>query len=380
MSGIYIHIPFCKQACHYCNFHFSTSLRYKNEFLDALLKEIELVEPPPPPVETIYFGGGTPSILETEELEAILKKLNHRFGWASDAEITLEANPDDITPQKLQDWKNLGFNRLSIGVRSFYEEDLRWMNRAHNAQQALQSIQQAVQVFPNITVDLIYGSPGLTDEKWQKNMETAVQLGITHISCYALTVEPATPLARLIRKGEVSDVDNDQQSRQFLMLVDYLQANGFEHYEISNFAKPGHRSKHNSAYWKNKYYLGLGPGAHSYDGKNRWWNVANNNIYIRSILEGKLPQEKEQLTEAQQWNEWLMIHLRTMEGIDLEEMRERFSHFAQISTWMQQLETGLSTPIKRGYILQEGPRYFLSAAGKLLADGIAADLFVDEPL
>lgn len=377
MPGIYLHIPFCKQACHYCNFHFSTSLRYKNEFLAALLKEIELVEDIVQPVQTLYFGGGTPSLLETAELQAILQALQQRFGWLPDAEITLEANPDDITADKLKAWKGLGINRLSIGVQSFFEEDLRWMNRAHNASQAITSLEMAVKEFSNITLDLIYGSPGLTDEKWKQNIDTAINLGITHLSCYALTVEPKTPLDKMIRQQQSPDVDNEQQSRQFLFLMDYLAASGFEHYEISNFARPGHRSRHNSSYWKGENYIGLGPGAHSFDGKSRWWNVANNNQYIREINEGKLPQEKETLTVSQRWNEYIMIRLRTLEGLDLQKMKSVFDNEAGGSAgkWINQLLLAAQPHLRAGHLKQDGERIYLTREGKLFADGIAGDLF-----
>ncbi|MCR6720553.1 MAG: radical SAM family heme chaperone HemW [Chitinophagaceae bacterium] len=377
MPGIYIHIPFCKQACHYCNFHFSTSLRYKNEFLSALLKEIERVEDIVQPVQTIYFGGGTPSLLETEELSTIMTALKSRFGWQPDAEITLEANPDDITAPKLNNWKELGINRLSIGVQSFFEEDLRWMNRAHNATQAIHSLEMAVKEFSNITLDLIYGSPGLTDEKWKQNLDTAIGLGITHLSCYALTVEPKTPLDKRIRQQQSPDIDSAQQSRQFLYLMEYMAQNGFEHYEISNFAKPGHRSRHNSSYWKGENYIGLGPGAHSYDGQSRWWNVANNNQYIREITEGKLPQEKENLTLSQRWNEYIMIHLRTMEGINFNELTTLFSNEKEVfeNKWIDHLLRETAPHIKAGHLVQDDHRIYLTNEGKLFADGIAGDLF-----
>lgn len=378
MPGIYLHIPFCKQACHYCNFHFSTSLRYKNAFLAALLKEIEMVEDIVQPVETIYFGGGTPSILEIAELEQVLRVLKDRFGWTKDAEITLEANPDDITHEILIAWKALGINRLSIGVQSFFEEDLRWMNRAHNAGQAIRSLEWAVQHFSNITLDLIYGSPGLTDEKWKHNIDQAVNLGITHLSCYALTVEPKTPLDKMIRQHQSPDVDTEQQSRQFIFLMDYLAEKGFEHYEISNFARPGHRSRHNSSYWRGEKYIGLGPGAHSYDGDSRWWNVANNNQYIREINEGKIPQEKEILTASQRWNENIMIHLRTIEGLDTEKMKQQFASVNDASPeiWIKELQKSALPHLQSGRLIKEDSRYYLSKEGKLFADGIAADLFV----
>ena len=374
MSGIYIHIPFCKQACHYCNFHFTTSLWYKNELIAALLKEIGRVENITGVADSIYFGGGTPSLLEAGELADILAALRHRFGWTGDAEITLEANPDDITDQRVKEWEALGINRLSIGVQSFFEEDLRWMNRAHNAGQAIESLRVAQRVIPNITLDLIYGSPGLTDEKWRSNIEQALALGITHLSCYALTVEPRTRLEKMIRQQQSADVDDEQQSRQFRFLMQYLRQQGWEHYEISNFALPGHRSRHNSSYWRGQPYLGLGPGAHSFDGQKRWWNVPNNNQYIEALEKGQFAREEELLTVAQRWNEYLMIRLRTIEGIDLDQLPDWLHTGAMEKNWLR-FEKAAAELVSSGRMMQEGRRFWLSDEGRLYADGIAADFF-----
>lgn len=386
MSGIYLHIPFCRQACHYCNFHFSTSLKLKNEFVDALLKEISLQKNylPPETVNTIYFGGGTPSLLTKDELSAILLALHQQFQVAANAEITLEANPDDINEQKLQEWKQAGVNRLSIGVQSFFEEDLRWMNRAHTAQQAISNLQLARKHFENITIDLIYGGPTLPDDKWQHNVQQAIAIGVPHISCYALTVEPGTALASMINKHKTTDVNTDDQARQFLLLMDWLQQAGYEHYEISNFALPGKRSRHNSSYWQGKTYLGLGPSAHSYNGVSREWNVANNAQYIAGWAEqgdrslgmadggssaGGALLEKEVLTPVQQLNEYIMISLRTMEGIDLQLIEERFGEAAA-----KEVKRRVEKYVKDRKIRVED-RLILTNEGKLLADGIAADLF-----
>lgn len=370
MSGIYIHIPFCKQACHYCNFHFSTSLRYKNELIAALLKEIEIAASPsiitPDIIETIYFGGGTPSLCTGDEIQSIIEKIHSFYKVSPTAEVTLEANPDDITVEKLNDWKIAGINRLSIGIQSFFGEDLQWMNRAHNAQQAIESLQQAVAKFDNITIDLIYGTPGLTDEKWKQNVDKAILLGIPHLSCYALTVEPKTPLDKLIRQHKSEDINPDKQSEQFLSLMKWLEQAGYEHYEISNFAKPGFRSRHNSSYWQGKKYLGFGPSAHSFDGNARWWNIANNNIYINSINKGIIPFEKEELTTTQKLNESIMISLRTAEGLDLSKMNE---------TKSTELQTASKKYIENGLVKLENNFLRLTQEGKLLADGIAADLF-----
>ena len=377
MAGIYLHIPFCKQACHYCNFHFATSLRYKPALIEALLEEAALRKDylEGDAVETIYFGGGTPSLCTTAEITSILATLRTEFNVLPGAEITLEANPDDITAVQLAHWKSVGINRLSIGVQSFFEEDLRWMNRAHTASQAIDSLQQAIIVFPNSSMDLIYGTPGLTDDNWKQNVTTAIQLGVPHLSCYALTVEPKTPLDKMIRLHRSADVDPDVQSRQFLLLQDWMKEAGYEHYEISNFAKPGFRSRHNSAYWssgttaRSKNYLGLGPSAHSFNGSSRQWNIANNQAYIESINEDKLPFEREELTREQQLNEYIMTALRTIEGIRFSILENEFGITrASFNERARKFITGR-------LVIDEAEHLVLTREGKLLADGIAADLF-----
>ena len=372
MPSIYLHIPFCKQACHYCNFHFTTSLHYKDDVVAAICKEAVLQKEYTGKgiIETIYFGGGTPSLLDKDDLEQILQTIHMHFPVDANAEITLEANPDDITAKKLQDWKAVGINRLSMGVQSFFEEDLQWMNRAHHANEALSSIKLALDYFDNITIDLIYGSPGLTNEKWKENVKTAIQLGIPHLSCYALTVEPKTPLDKLIRLQQKADVDPDAQSAQFLLLMEWMAAAGYEHYEISNFAKPGWRSKHNSAYWQGKTYLGLGPAAHSFNGHERQWNVSNNNLYVAAIQKGELPIEKETLTPDQQLNEYVMTALRTMEGIQLNILDEK--HGVDAIAFRKKAAGYIHT----GHITEKNGSLILTNEGKLLADGIAASLFV----
>jgi len=385
LSGIYIHIPFCKQACHYCNFHFSTSLRYKNELIAALLREIELVTDFFPEakklagrVETIYFGGGTPSLCSNDEIRSVLRQIKTHFTVAPDAEITLEANPDDITEERLEKWKLAGITRLSIGIQSFFEEDLVWMNRAHNSRQAWDSLVTATKYFDNITIDLIYGTPGLTDEKWKQNVDRVFQLGIPHISCYALTVEPKTPLHKLIREHKAADVNPDQQSEQFLLLMKWAEEAGFEHYEISNFAKPGFRSRHNSSYWQGKPYFGFGPSAHSFDGSSRWWNIASNPSYIRSIESGNIPFEKEELTPVQQVNEMIMISLRTAEGLNTARIVNEIHGIAEdeILRIKQTLLEATAKYIKNGLMIRDGDWLRLTKEGRLLADGIAADLFL----
>ncbi|RYY18506.1 MAG: radical SAM family heme chaperone HemW, partial [Chitinophagaceae bacterium] len=329
MAGIYLHIPFCRQACHYCNFHFSTSMGLKEDFLKGLLTEIALRQDylDHLPVNTIYFGGGTPSLLEQKELDAILDEIHKCFPVSSDAEITFEVNPDDVTREKLIGWKHSGINRLSMGVQSFYEEDLIWMNRAHNSTQALDSIKMVQDAgFDNLTIDLIYGSPGLSDTKWERNVRQAIELQIPHLSCYALTVEPGTALDKMIAKKKSIPVHSDDQARQFLLLMDWLEKDGFEHYEISNFAKPGMHSRHNSNYWSGATYLGLGPSAHSYNGISRQWNVANNMKYIQSLEIMKIPFESETLTPANRHNEFVMVNLRKKEGINKSLFETLFGH------------------------------------------------------
>jgi oxygen-independent coproporphyrinogen-3 oxidase len=371
LAGIYLHIPFCKQACSYCNFHFSTSLRRKNELVAALLSEMALRKDylKNESIETVYFGGGTPSLLQIQDLRSLIGKISELFVVDEKAEITLETNPDDISEDKLEAWKETGVNRLSIGVQSFFEEDLEWMNRAHNAKQAIASLQSAVKKFNNITVDLIYGTPLLTNERWRRNIDRAVNEGVVHLSCYALTVEPKTPLYKLIREQRTADIDPDKQSEQFVLLMQWMEEAGYEHYEISNFAKPGFKSRHNSAYWQGKKYLGIGPSSHSFDGTSRQWNISNNNIYIDSIKKRVIPSEKEILTPTQQLNEYLMTSLRTMEGLDLNRVE---------AAMRDELQAASRKFIERGLMVKEGGHLKLTREGKLLADGIAAELFFED--
>ncbi len=337
----------------------------------ALLSEMDLRKDylKGEPVETIYFGGGTPSLLPPEDHRVLIEKISSTFKISPNAEITLETNPDDISEKKLQDWKEAGVNRLSIGIQSFFEEDLKWMNRAHTTQQAADSLQSATKHFDNITVDLIYGTSLLTNEKWKKNIDRVIIEGIVHLSCYALTVEPKTPLYKLIKEQKTADIDADKQSEQFLLLMQWMEEAGYEHYEISNFARPGFLSKHNSSYWRGKKYSGIGPSAHSFDGASRQWNISNNNIYIDSIKKGIIPYEKEILTPTQQLNEYIMTSLRTMEGLDLSQVEDAIGH---------QLRTGSRKFIERGLIAEQKDHLKLTTEGKLLADGIAAELFFEE--
>jgi len=340
----------------------------------ALLKEIDLQRNylQNEPVETIYFGGGTPSLLQIDDLRSQIDKLKDNFLISENAELTLEANPDDITDEKIKEWKSAGINRLSIGIQSFFEEDLLWMNRAHTAKQAEQRLELAVKYFDNITIDLIYGSPSLTNENWKQNVDRIIEFNIPHISCYALTVEAKTALQKMIASGKTENVNPDKQSEQFLLLMQWLEDAGYEHYEISNFAKPGFRSRHNSSYWQGKKYLGIGPSAHSFDGINRQWNISNNSLYLSSIQHNSIPAEKETLTSNQQLNEYIMTSLRTMEGIDLNFIREKFGYEMLGSVLLSGKKYIAGNKIKE----TETGRWQLTKEGKLLADGIASDLFV----
>ncbi|HMH24766.1 MAG TPA: radical SAM family heme chaperone HemW [Puia sp.] len=375
MAGIYLHIPFCRQACHYCNFHFSTSLNRTNDFVVALLKEMELRKSyiGGEMAETVYFGGGTPSLLQPEELGRIMEGLRTQFDIGPGAEITLEANPDDITLPQLKSWKAAGINRLSIGVQSFFGEDLQWMNRAHGPEQALAAIRIAQgEGFANISADLIYGGPTLPDSHWKKNVEQAIALGIPHLSCYALTVEPKTALDKMIHLKKVQAVDPEDQARQFLLLMEWLGNAGYEHYEISNFAMPGRRSRHNSSYWQGRRYLGLGPSAHSFDGLSRQWNIANNARYTEALSEGRLLFEREELLPVQQLNEYIMTSLRTVEGCDLSYVSLRWGKEAASAL------LGKTGPFVNGGTMDgENGRLVLTREGKLLTDGITAELFFE---
>jgi len=319
------------------------------------------------PVETIYFGGGTPSILQISDLRLQIEKIMKAFNISKNAEITLEANPDDINEERLTGWKEIGINRLSIGVQSFFEEDLLWMNRAHNAEQAVSSLQLAVKYFDNITMDLIYGHPLLSNEKWKQNVEKVIALNIPHISCYALTVEPKTPLHKMIKEKKKEDIQQEKQAEQFLLLMEWLENAGYEHYEISNFSKPGFRSRHNSSYWQGEKYLGLGPSAHSFNGESRQWNISNNNIYIESLEQNQIPFEKEILTPSQKVNEYIMTSLRTQEGLNLDKVNETMSN---------ELQTASKKFIDSGKLILKENKLILTKEGKLFADGIAADLFI----
>ncbi|MGB4845229.1 MAG: radical SAM family heme chaperone HemW [Ferruginibacter sp.] len=375
MPGIYIHIPFCKQACHYCNFHFSTTLSLKDKMIEAITKEIHLTKTlsssAADKINTLYFGGGTPSIIDTDDLKKLFDILQQRFVFADDIEITLEANPDDITDEKLVQWKSLGVNRLSVGIQSFLEEELVWMNRAHSASESLLCIDKIQAAgFTNFSVDLIYGSPILSDDDWKKNVDLVIEKNIPHISCYALTVEPKTALDKMIALHKREPVDAEKQSRQFLLLMDWMETAGYEHYEISNFAKPGLQSRHNSSYWSGESYYAFGPAAHAFDGKSRRWNIANNSLYIQALQKDIIPFEEELLTKIQQLNEYIMTSLRTMEGLHLDYVSKNFGEEES-----RKIKTASSKYESTGKLKINNNKIILTREGKLFADGIAADLF-----
>jgi len=373
MAGIYIHIPFCKQACNYCDFHFSTSLKMKSSFVAALLMEIELRKSvfENQSIESIYLGGGTPSLLNASELTLIFEKLASSFSISPDAEITLEANPDDLTFEKIQELKSTPVNRLSIGIQSFSDADLKFMNRAHTSSEALSSINMCKEAgFNNLTIDLIYGTPGMDENAWLENLQIAFKLNIPHISSYALTVEEKTALHYQILANKTPELDEHQSALQFEMLMAEMKNNGYEQYEISNFCKPNSYSRHNSSYWKKDNYLGLGPSAHSFLGDKRLWNVSNNGKYIKSLEKGILPLQEECLTVRDRYNEYVMTSLRTKWGCSLQVIETDFSlEFANY------FKEEIKSYVVQGYVNLEMEVYYLTESGKLLADRIASDLF-----
>ncbi len=376
MAGIYLHIPFCKKACHYCDFHFSTSAKYKDEMLNALRNEIKLRRQylGNEKIETIYFGGGTPSVLNSEDIHALIGEITSTFDVYDHAEITLEANPDDLHAQKVKELRQTPVNRFSIGVQSFYEEDLKWMNRAHNATEAESSVKRVQDAgFENITVDLIYGFPLLSNIKWEQNIRKLLELGIPHISSYSMTVEPKTALAMFIAKGKEKAMNENQSSEQFMTLINRLTEAGFEHYEISNFAKPGMYSKHNSNYWEGVNYLGIGPSAHSFNGESRQWNIANNHRYISEIQENKIPAELEFLTPENRINEYIMTSLRTSKGMDLNFIAKKFG-----TEYSNRIQKELEVFLVKDWLSINDKKVILNLEGKLFADLIASELFISD--
>ncbi|MFY1045006.1 radical SAM family heme chaperone HemW [Chryseobacterium sp. GP-SGM7] len=372
---VYLHIPFCKQKCSYCNFHFSTSLNFKDEMLAAMKKEIYLRkdELQNKNIQSLYFGGGTPSVLSADEIKSLIDEILKYFSFKNDIEITLEANPDDLNKNFLKELSNSPVNRLSIGTQSFFDEDLKLMNRAHNASEAESSIKRAQDFgFENLSIDLIYGSPTSNLEIWKENLNKTIPLEIPHISSYALTVEPKTALENWIAKGKVTNPKEEEQNREFYYMIDFLKDHGFDHYEVSNFAKPGFHSRHNSAYWKYQEYLGIGPSAHSYNGTDiRSWNIANNQQYIKKLNSNILAKETEILSQKDQFNEMIMIGLRTIWGVDLESLKQKFS-----DTILDHFNKEIKNKLEDETLKIENNHLKIPEKHWFMADGIASDLFI----
>jgi oxygen-independent coproporphyrinogen III oxidase len=374
MAGIYFHIPFCKQACHYCDFHFSTNLTIRSAMVESLMKELKIQRHylGGEKIETIYFGGGTPSLLTKEELASLLTEVTNNFAVSSGAEITLEANPDDLSPERLTEFKLLGINRLSIGIQSFQDDVLQFLNRAHNASSALHCVADCREAgFDNISIDLIYAIPGQFEEAWVKNITTAIELNPEHVSAYNLTIEPQTVFGKWSAKGKLAPVLDDLAARQLEVLIKLLGDAGYQQYEISNFSKPGCESRHNSSYWQRKNYLGIGPSAHSYNNESRQYNVRNNHTYVKSLSEGKIPFEKEVLTRDDQVNEYLLTTLRTNRGADLDVLIRDYDYdlMSHQNNYIQNL-------IARDLATLEHASLKLTQKGKMIADKISSDLFL----
>lgn len=368
MAGIYIHIPFCKSKCAYCNFFSVVSEKQRVDFLEALKREAEVRKDylGGEEIRTVYFGGGTPSLLEPSEIDEILGVLSKYYTIIENPEITLEANPDTVSKESLLEYNKLGINRLSIGIQSFFDDDLQYLSRKHDSKHAMQVLEWAKEVgFQEVTLDLIYGIPTLTDEKWRKNLEIFFSTGFNHLSAYALTVEEKTALGQRINKGVAAPVDEDAMLRQYDILVEITENKGFEHYEISNFARPGHYSKHNTIYWKGEKYLGLGPSAHSFDGVSRQWNVASVKDYCENYS-----FEREELTLDDRYNEYIMTSLRTMWGVDLEYIRANFGE-----KYAERFKNQTKSHLLSGKMYQKGEKFILNDNGMLFADGITAEMF-----
>lgn len=376
MSGIYVHIPYCHQACNYCDFHFSTSLKSKTDLIKSILQELDLRANylSSKKISTIYFGGGTPSILPESDLFSILEKIYKIYSVDQDAEITIECNPEDLNIDKLKELKRLEFNRLSIGLQSFNDDELKWMNRNHSAEQSEASIKRTQDKgFENITIDLIYGSKFSNLKNWKTTLQKAIALEINHISSYNLTVEPKTKLGFDVQKNIEQEINDEKSAELFLEMIDVLTRNQFIHYEISNFAKEGFMSKHNSNYWKGFQYIGIGPSAHSFDGVSRQWNVSNNNLYIKSLSEKSDNFfEKEVLSQSDRFNETILTGLRTMWGINIKDMKKNYSNIIG-----KEFDEKISKLARQDLInLSEDGNAVLTLNGKLMADKIASDLFV----
>lgn len=375
LAGIYIHIPFCKQACHYCDFHFSTNHKYVDEMTAAICMELKLQKDylTQEPINTIYFGGGTPSLLSSSQLSDMLTIIRSEYQVTDHAEVTLEANPDDLDRQKLQMLFDAGVNRLSIGIQSFHEKTLQFLNRAHDRKQALQCLEDARAVgFNNISIDLIYGIPSENHQLWQEDLAQAIKLQPEHISSYCLTIEPKTTFGNWLKKGNIPPVEEEYAADQFEILIDELSKAGYEQYEVSNFCKPGFYSRHNSSYWKQNKYLGIGPSAHSYNGQTRQFNVSHNPKYMKALADKIIPYELDVLTKADKVNEYLLTTLRTTWGANLKRIKNEWQYDLELNekNYLHQL-------FEKKYAIIEDNHLKLTRSGLLLADKISADLFVD---
>ncbi len=372
MAGVYIHVPFCKQLCYYCDFHFSLSLRFKDQMIASILQELELRKNylPEKQISTIYFGGGTPSVLELSDIEVVLAKVHSLFSVNKDAEITLEANPDDLSNEYLFGLKQLGINRLSIGIQSFIEEELKLMNRRHTADEGSASVFRALEIgFSNITVDLIYGLPNSTIDSWTFSLESALKLPVDHFSCYHLGVEEKTAFANFKRKGKIKEVDEGNSWEQYELLCQRMREEGYEHYEISNFCKPNRESRHNSSYWNAVPYLGIGPSAHSFDGANRQWNLSHNLRYMEAISRGTSFSEREDLSPSERYNDYLITHLRTSKGIDFNIIKSSFPEF------FPELKGGILKYTNSDLATETVDSFKLTEKGMFQSDAIISDLF-----
>lgn len=372
MSGIYLHIPYCKQACHYCDFHFSTTLKGKEDLLQAMRQEIALRKDyfGNHSVETIYFGGGTPSILSVDEIAKLIETIYKNFTVVASPEITLEANPDDLSWEKLKDLQSIGINRLSIGIQSFHDNELKMMNRAHQAKDALQCLEQISQLFDNYSIDLIYGMPNSTASSWLKNLAILEKFPIPHLSSYALTVEPKTALQHFVNQGVITLLEEEKVQEQFELLIDFTEEHHFIHYELSNFGKEGYFSKNNTAYWLGKPYVGIGPAAHSFNQKERGWNLANNPQYTKAIKQNTLAIETETLSKKDRFNEYIMTGLRTMWGVSYEKISLEFGE--RYVTYLQQ---SAQKHLENHLLYEDNQILRTTRKGKFLSDGIASDLF-----
>ncbi|MEQ8337855.1 MAG: radical SAM family heme chaperone HemW [Cyclobacteriaceae bacterium] len=374
LSGIYLHIPFCRQACHYCDFHFSTNLKNVDQLVDAIGREISERKGylHGEKIETVYFGGGTPSILNQRQLGLLLSGIHEHFQVANDAEITLEVNPEDVNLAAINMWKSLGVNRVSLGIQTFNEEKLKYINRCHSSDQAMEAMDLIASNFDNFNADLIYAIPPASDQSWLQDVEDLLSYDPPHVSVYGLTIEQETVFGKWASQGKLKEVSESDNAQEYKLAIEQLESSGYIHYEISNFCRPDYFSRHNTSYWKGAKYLGVGPGAHSYDGDSRSWNIRNNPKYIRSLEEGKFEPTREELSPANRQNEYVMTRLRNIWGIDLVAFQKMFNaDFLKINKpFTDQLFTKKLAIIKEDH-------FHLTKAGWFLADEISERLMID---